>query len=348
MSSSRGEGEPAATSGMGSGKDYTKRLSMTSRTWSDHARSKWFVDWCCADATNPVQQPCGPVIFVEANKRRRVLGAVLRWENEKGSRRRFYMKNVYGSKGNVVAGAKGAVLDMCLFEGFGAGAANTPFYNDLRRQGGFVLGREFFDLVEDKGIALDVPCEVGPDWNCQCLCSRAAVREDARGQFDDSEDEATPRPPFSSSRERDRSVLSIPGVRQQTAADPGEEGVLCGSDLEPAEGHGAEGEAVGGEGAQGTPRKRRGECQEELVGYSKKQKTKTPRTAGEKRKGKGVEEGHPGSKRPASKHKQPESGPSSPRPGIDVDAGYFLEYKDGVRTSREFDISPAQIVDIRE
>ncbi|GBG92481.1 hypothetical protein CBR_g55633 [Chara braunii] len=163
MSSSRGEGEPAATSGMGSGKHSTKRSSTTSRTWSDHARSKWFVDWSCADATNPFQQPCGPVIFVEANKRRRVLGAVLRWENAKGSRRRFYMKNVYGSKGNVVAGAKGAVLDMCLFEGFGAGAANTPFYNDLRRQGKFVLGREFFNLLEDKGIALDVPCEVSPD-----------------------------------------------------------------------------------------------------------------------------------------------------------------------------------------
>ncbi|GBG60147.1 hypothetical protein CBR_g3390 [Chara braunii] len=80
-------------------------------------------------------------------------------DDDDGSRRRFYMKNVYGSKGNVVASAKGAVLDMCLFEGFGAGAANTPFYNDLRRQGGFVLGREFFDLLEDKDIAL----EVSPD-----------------------------------------------------------------------------------------------------------------------------------------------------------------------------------------
>ncbi|GBG61281.1 hypothetical protein CBR_g19814 [Chara braunii] len=370
MSSSRGEGEPAATSGMGSGKNSTKRPSTTSRTWSDHARSKWFVDWCCADATNPVQQPCGSVIFVEANKRRRVLGAVLRWENAKGSRRRFYMKNVYGSKGNAVAGAKGAVLDMCLFEGFGAGAANTPFYNDLRQQGGFVLGRQFFDLLEDKGIALDVPCEVGPDLELSmplqpcggCESSGAAgeggdlgsgeathvQREDARGQFDDKEDEAIPRPPFSPSRERDRSVLSIPGVRQQTAADPGEEGVLCGSDLEPAEGHGAEGEAVGGEEVRGTPQKRKGQCQEELVGSSKKQKTKTPRTVGEKRKGRGVEEGHPDSKPPASKHKQPESGPSSPRPAIDVDAGYVMEYKDGVRTRWEFEISPAQIVDMRE
>ncbi|GBG66899.1 hypothetical protein CBR_g72654 [Chara braunii] len=219
------------------------------------------------------------------------------------------MKNMYGSKGNVVAGAKGAVLDMCLFEGFGAGAANTPFYNNLWRLGGFVLGREFFDLLEDKGIALDVPCEVGPDLElsmplqpCGGFESSEAAgeggdlgsgeathvqREDARGQFDDSEDEATLRPPFSPSRERDRSVLSIPGVRQLTAVDRGEEGVLCGSDLEPAEGHGAKGEA-------------------------------------------------------------PESGPSSPWPAIDVDAGYFLEYKDGVRTRREFEISPSQIVDIRE
>ncbi|GBG60151.1 hypothetical protein CBR_g3394 [Chara braunii] len=232
-----------------------------------------------------IQQPCGPVIFVEANKRRRVLGAVLWWENAKDSRRWFYMKNVYGSKGNVVAGAKGAVLDMCLFEGFGAGAANTPFCNDLRQQGGFVLGREFFDLLEDKDIALDVPCEVGPDLELSmplqpcggCESSGAAgergdlgsgeathvQREDARGQLDNSEDEVTPAPPFSSSRERDRSVLSIPGVRLQTpvrqevAADSGEEAVQCGSDLEPAEGHDADDK--GGEGAQG-----RGDCEEDL------------------------------------------------------------------------------------
>ncbi|GBG71273.1 hypothetical protein CBR_g8694 [Chara braunii] len=316
------------------------------------------------------QQPCGPVIFVEANKRRRVQGAVLRWENAKGSRRRFYMKNVYGSKGNVVAAAKGAVLDMCLFEGFGAGAANTPFYNDLQRQGGFVLGREFFDLLDEKDIALDVPCEVGPDLELStplqlcggCEPSGAAgeggdlgsgeathvQREDARGQFDDSEDEATPRPSFSASRERDRSVLFIPGVRQKVAVDPGEEAVQCGSDLEPGEEHGANDNAVGGEGAQRTPQKRRGDCQENVVGSSKKQKTRTPTTMGEKRKGRGVEEDHPGSKRPASKQKQPASGPFTTRPAIDVDAGYFLEYKDDVRTRREFEISPAQIVDLAE
>ncbi|GBG92566.1 hypothetical protein CBR_g56039 [Chara braunii] len=336
MSSSRGEGEPAVTSGMGSGKDSTKRSSTTSRSWSDHASSKWFVDWCCGDASHPVQQPCGPVIFVEANKRRRVLGAVLRWENAKGSRRRFYMKNVYGSKGNVAAGAKGAVLDMCMFEGFGAGAVNTPFYNDLQRQGGFVLGREFFDLLEDKDIALDVPCEVGLDLELSmplqlcggCESSGAAgeggdlgsgeathvQHKDTRGQFDDSEDEATPRLPFSASRERERSVLSIlevrlqTPVRQEVATDPGQEEVQCGSDLEPGEGHGADDKAVGGEGAQGTPQKRRGDCQEDL----------------------------------------PASEPSTTRPTIDVDAGYFLEYKDGVRTRREFEISPAQIVDLGE
>ncbi|GBG64012.1 hypothetical protein CBR_g40257 [Chara braunii] len=49
--------------------------------------------------------------------------------------------------------------------------------------------------------------------------------------------------------------------------------------------------------------------------------------------------------------KQPAFGPSSPptpRPPIDVDALYFLEYKDGVRTKREFEISPAQVVDLGE
>ncbi|GBG76364.1 hypothetical protein CBR_g22111 [Chara braunii] len=83
---------------------------------------------------DPVDELCTPVIFVDVNKRRRVLGAVLRGEDVKGSRRRFWMKNVYGAKGNVVANLKQALLDMDLFEGFGAGAVNSPFYNELFRQ----------------------------------------------------------------------------------------------------------------------------------------------------------------------------------------------------------------------
>ncbi|GBG83925.1 hypothetical protein CBR_g37796 [Chara braunii] len=203
------------------------------------------------------------------------------------------MKNVYGARGNVIANAKGALLDVDLFEGFGAGATNTPFYNDLRRQGGFVLGREFFNLLEAKEVALDVPCEVGPHQELSmplqlcggCVSSGAAgeggdlgsgeatqlQREESGGQFDDSEDEAPPRLSFSSLSRRDRSVLSIPGVQQETpfrqevAADPGKEAFQCGLDLEPTEGHGMVDEAVGGEGTQGTPQKRRGDRQEDFV-----------------------------------------------------------------------------------
>ncbi|GBG92039.1 hypothetical protein CBR_g54159 [Chara braunii] len=97
-----------------------------------------------------------------------------------------------------------------------------------------------------------------------------------------------------------------------------------------------------------TPQKRRGDREDEFVVSSKKQKTKTPRGAGEKRKGTGGEQDRPVGKRPASKQKQPESEPSSSRSPIDVDAGYFLEYKDGVRTRREFEISPSRVVDIGE
>ncbi|GBG89361.1 hypothetical protein CBR_g49071 [Chara braunii] len=72
------------------------------------------------------------------------------------------MQKVYGAKGNVVSNSKGSLLDLELCKGFGAGAVNTPFYRELVLGAGFVLAREFLDMLEDKNIALVVPCEVDP------------------------------------------------------------------------------------------------------------------------------------------------------------------------------------------
>ncbi|GBG78291.1 hypothetical protein CBR_g26321 [Chara braunii] len=269
--------------------------------------------------------------------------------------------------GNVVGNCKGALLDMDLFEGFGAGAANTPFYKELQRQGGFVLGREFFNLLEERDVCLDVPCDVDPSLELStplqlcggCENSGAAAeggdlgsgpasqleRVESRGNFDDSGDEGTPLP-----SRRDRSVLYIPGVQH---TEPVREEVSAGSGkaavhLQTGDDLAMEDEPVGGEGTLSTPQKRRGDREDEFVGSSKKQKTRTPRGAGDKRKGTRVEQDRPAGKRPASKEQQPESEPSSSRPPIDVDVGYFLEYKDGVRTRREFEFSPSQVVDIGE
>ncbi|GBG62712.1 hypothetical protein CBR_g31729 [Chara braunii] len=116
---------------------------------------------------------------------------------------------------------------------------------------------------------------------------------DSRGQFGDIEDEATLLATSSPLTRRNRSVLCIPGVRQATAvreevaADPGKAAAQCELDLETVEGHGTENKTVGGEGTQGTPQKRRRDRKDDLVGSSKKQKTKTPKSAGEKRKGTG-------------------------------------------------------------
>ncbi|GBG68197.1 hypothetical protein CBR_g2749 [Chara braunii] len=46
--------------------------------------------------------------------------------------------------------------------------------------------------------------------------------------------------------------------------------------------------------------------------------------------------------------KPPQSAPVQPRGVINIDAAYFLEWKNGVRTKREFAINPSQVIDIRE
>ncbi|GBG68676.1 hypothetical protein CBR_g3217 [Chara braunii] len=363
----QGRGGANRTSRKESRKDSTRPSSTATQGWSNHSRPKWFIDWCCGDASNPTAQPCGLVIFIDDSRRRRVLGAVLRWEDAKGGRRHFYMQNVYGAKGNVVANSKGTSLDLELCEGFGAGAVNTPFYRELVLGGGFVLAREFFDMLEDKNIALDVLCDVNPSLEpCSgCESSGAAVegddlgsgpatqlrRGESRGQFDDSEDEGTA-PPLSDTR---RSVLSIPGVQTDAPVQWKSTGptvhvaAYSEVDLEASEGQGVEEVDAGGLGSQGAPQKRRGDRPDEFAGSTKKLKSKAPRTAGENCKGTEGDQGRQVAKRPSSRQKQPDSGPSSPPTTgtpIDVDVGYFLEYKDGVSTKREFDISPAQVVDL--
>ncbi|GBG89824.1 hypothetical protein CBR_g49673 [Chara braunii] len=373
MSSSKGEVEPTGTSEKESRKDSTRRSSTATQGWSNYSRSKWFID--CGDDSNPTTQPCGPVIFIDDSRRRRVLGGVLRWEDAKGGRRHFYMQKVYSAKGNVVANSKGTLLDLELCEGFGAGAVNTPFHRELVLGGSFVLAREFFDMLADKNIALDVPCDVNPSLElllplklCSgCESSGAGAeggdlgsgpatqlhRGESRGQFDDSKDEGTA-PPLSDTR---RSVLYIPGVQtdapvQRKSMRPVVQVADYSEvDLEASEGQGVEEVDAGGLGSQGAPQKRRGDRPDEFADSTKKLKSKAPRTAGEKRKGTEGEQGQQVAKRPSSRQKQPESRPSSlPTTGtpIDVDAGYFLEYKDDVWTKREFDISPAQVVDLED
>ncbi|GBG81857.1 hypothetical protein CBR_g34040 [Chara braunii] len=285
------------------------------------------------------------------------------------------MEKVYGSKGNVVANSKGVLLDLQLCEGFGVGVVETPFYRELVLVGGFVLAREFFDKLEDKNFVLDVPCDVGPSLElslpfrpCGGYESSGAAAEggdlgsglatqlhrgESRGQFDDSEDEG-PAVPL---RDRRRSVLSIPGVDirdsvQRESAEPTRKVAASSEvDLEASEGQSVDEVTAGGLGTQGTPQKRRGDRTDEFVGSTKKLKSKAPRTAGEKRKGTEGEQGRQVAKRSSSREKQPASGTSSPpteRPPIDVDAGYFLEYKDGVRTKREFEVSPAQVINLGE
>ncbi|GBG92180.1 hypothetical protein CBR_g54624 [Chara braunii] len=331
MSSSKGEVEPTGTSGKESRKDSMRRSSTATQGWSNHSRSKWFIDWCCGDASNPTAQPCGPVIFIDDSRRRRVLGAVLRWEDAKGGRRHFYMQKVYGAKGNVVAYSKGTLLDLELCEVFGAGAVNTPFYRELVLGGGFVLAGEFFDMLEDKNIALDVPCDVNPSLELSLplkLCSGC----ESSGAGAEGGD-----------------LGSAPATQLHRGESRVHVAAYSEVDLEASEGQVVEEVDAGGLGSQGAPQKRRVDRPDEFAGSMKKLKSKIPRTAGEKRKGTEGEQGRQVAKRPSSRQKQPESGPSSPptiRTPIDVDAGYFLEYKGGIRTKREFDISPAQVVDL--
>ncbi|GBG84752.1 hypothetical protein CBR_g39130 [Chara braunii] len=276
------------------------------------------------------------------------------------------MHVVYNSKGDVLAGAKGAILSRDLFQGFGGGALRTPFYTEVA-EGGLVSAREFFDEVEKSDFDLDDPCQISselelslPVQMCSGFVSSGAPTEgeemgsggsvqpqqgEERGRFDDSEEEEEEDTRVSQHRLGDRGTLRIPG------AERGATVVKQPSTLGGVRALGSKDRTVGvvsgGEGGeQHSTQKRRGGSEGEASGLKKKQKTKIPQQSWGKRKG---VEGHVGAssqKRPASAQKPPQSAPVQPRGVIDIDAAYFLEWKNGVRTKREFAINPSQVIDI--
>ncbi|GBG65429.1 hypothetical protein CBR_g50789 [Chara braunii] len=85
---------------------------------------------------------------------------------------------------------------------------------------------------------------------------------------------------------------------------------------------------------------------EEGAGSTKKHKARTPQATGGERKGVEGQEGASDRKCLTSVPKQPQSGALEVKGPIDIDTTYFLELKDGVRTKREFFISPSRVVDI--
>ncbi|GBG74029.1 hypothetical protein CBR_g17740 [Chara braunii] len=278
------------------------------------------------------------------------------------------MHVVYNSKGDVLAGAKGAILSWDLFQGFGGGALRTSFYTEVA-EGGLVSAREFFDEVERSDFNLDDPCKIWSDLElslpvqmCSGFFSSGSVQPrqgeemgsggsvqpwqgEERGRFDDSEKEEEENTRASPHRLGDRGTLRIPGAER--GATVVEQPSTSGGGRALGWEDRTVGVVSGGEGGeQQSTQKRRGGCEGEATGAKKKQKTTTPQQSGGERKG---AEGHVGAssqKRPASAKKPPQSAPVQPRGVIDIDAAYFLEWKNGVRTKREFAINPSQVVDI--
>ncbi|GBG84440.1 hypothetical protein CBR_g38725 [Chara braunii] len=223
---------------------------------------------------------------------------------------------------NIVANSKGVLLDLELCEGFGAGVVDTQFYRELVLVGGFVSAREFFDKLEDKNIVLDVPCDVGPSLELSlpfrpcggCESSGAAAEGGDLGSGPATQlHRGESREQFDDSEE-EGPAAPLRDRRRSVLSIPG---VDIGDPVrrESAEPTGkvAASSEVDLEASEGQS------VDEVTVGGLGTQGTP------QKRRGDRTDE-----------------------PPIDVDVGYFLEYKDGVRTKRELEVSPAQVVELGE
>ncbi|GBG70898.1 hypothetical protein CBR_g8199 [Chara braunii] len=279
------------------------------------------------------------VLFVTtSNKSRKLVDAVVR-----------VSRNEVVLEGSKFVSLRYLGVDGWSDLGFGAGAVKTPFYQDLA-VGGVVSAQEFFDLVEQRNMEdprnvqgdqqLSLPLQMCTGFKSSSAPtdggdlgygpSSQLRRGEARGHFDNSDDEEQEKTRPLPLRRGDRSVLSIPGVEGHTPVRNRSSTSAGGEE----------------EGVEQSAHKRRGGSQEEGAGSAKKHKARTPQTTGVERKGVEGQEGTSDRKRPTSVQKQPQPGALEAKGPIDVDSKYYLEWKNGVRTKREFFISPSWVVDI--
>ncbi|GBG60060.1 hypothetical protein CBR_g391 [Chara braunii] len=114
--------------GVGGGEEERRAQNL----WCDYSKHVWYLDWASQDGSDPLQPPCGPLLFVAVHAdRTRLVGSILLWVDDGEYNFKFTLKKHYRSDGFVDGIAKGCKVAGKMFGGYGRCAMSLPHFLPL-------------------------------------------------------------------------------------------------------------------------------------------------------------------------------------------------------------------------
>ncbi|GBG71781.1 hypothetical protein CBR_g9190 [Chara braunii] len=100
--------------------------------WCDYNERVWYLDWASQDGSDPLQAPCGPLLFVAVRAdRTRLARSIVQWVDVGEYNFKVTLKKHYRSDGSVDDIAKGCKVAGRMFGGYGRRAMSLPYFVPL-------------------------------------------------------------------------------------------------------------------------------------------------------------------------------------------------------------------------
>ncbi|GBG89770.1 hypothetical protein CBR_g49623 [Chara braunii] len=114
--------------GVGGGEEEQRAQNL----WCDYNKRVWYLDWASQDGSDPLQPPCGPLLFVAVRTdRTRLAGSIVQWVDDGEYNFKFTLKKHYKSDGSVDGITKGCKVAGRMFGGYGRRAMSLPHFVSL-------------------------------------------------------------------------------------------------------------------------------------------------------------------------------------------------------------------------
>ncbi|GBG88120.1 hypothetical protein CBR_g46609 [Chara braunii] len=121
---------PARETSRGGGGGEEERRAQN--LWCDYSKRVWYLDWASQDGSDPLQPPCGPLLFVAVRAdRMRLAGSIVQWVDDGEYNFKFTLKKHYRSDGSVDDIAKRCKVDGRMFDGYGRRAMSQSSFVPL-------------------------------------------------------------------------------------------------------------------------------------------------------------------------------------------------------------------------
>ncbi|GBG68613.1 hypothetical protein CBR_g3154 [Chara braunii] len=145
--------------GVGGGEEERRAQNL----WCDCSKRVWYLDWASQDGSDPLQPPCGPLLFVAVHAdRTRLAGSIVQWVDDGEYNFKFTLRKHYKSDGFVDGIAKGCKVAGRMFGGYGRRAMSLPHFLPLApRHDEAVHITDFLEVWAKSGTCVSA-LDVGP------------------------------------------------------------------------------------------------------------------------------------------------------------------------------------------